>query len=107
MSPSSMSSWKWIPPYSLDAAAELAASVNVANGMDRLCAGTAPGSRDELPRGKEITRPKLSLPRNRFSASAAAALNTLCPDGYDGNGGVTKVGDWNVPKFWPSIVTVP
>jgi len=54
-------------------------------------AGTAPGSITELPGRNDTEKPKLSLLLKRFSTSAAARLNVLCPEMNSGNGGVGNV----------------
>jgi hypothetical protein len=57
-------------------------------------AGVTPGSIRELPARTVADRPNRSLPVNRFSTRAAAALNVEWPDANSPNGGVGKVDGW-------------
>src|SRR5262245_30512494 len=60
---------------------------SAAASLNRSKERTAPGSASEV-----VLKRTSSVPKNFASAAAAAPLNVLCPDVYDGNGGVASSG---------------
>src|SRR5260370_646501 len=96
-----------MPPYRRDMPAWSAASENVGNARVTSCAGVTRGSMSDEPAANVAENPNWSLPVNRCSTSAAAALNVLCPDTNSGKGGVTTLADWYGNQSRPSIVRVP
>lgn len=87
--------------------ASWAAAVNVGQDRTTSLAGVMPGSITDEPAVTVTEWPKLSLPVNDFSTSAAAALKVLCHETYSANGGVGKNEGWQGSHLPPSMIRVP
>ena len=79
-----------MPPRRRDSPACSAADENVGHVSTTACAGTMPASIPTVPASMVTVPPKLSLPVNRRSTSAEAALKVLWPETSSPNGGVGR-----------------
>src|SRR5579864_6971985 len=98
--PARSSDSKCIPHQRRDIPASSAASEKVAQESVTAAVGVRPGSINDDPGSAVNHPPKASLPVNLLRISAPAALNALCPETNEENGGVGRY----VRKFLQLII---